>query len=627
MAEVIEQETQLCDNCKREIPMPNFTIHEIHCRRNIGMCHLCKEPVPKSEMKAHVELEHSQVTCKCNMKMERRQLTNHEALECPLRLAVCQHCELELAFLKLKDHEDYCGARTELCGKCGRNVMVKDLKAHPEVCGREVEEKREARTRPPHGYESEEDEDEDDDDDEEEEDGAWFIAQTVQNMLGPENPTRPLQRLSRSLEDPFFSRLIADQRARNPNQGAGPAMQLDQNRAEKQERHMGNKSQLSPPVSGEEDAHLDYMLALSLQSESGTPSSTAAHLEDFWRAVCSEDLGPAACLGQAQDTDLLYAEPFLATEGPKESKSDETMLPCEFCEELYPEEDLILHQTGCNPASALASFSKRSSPPRLSQDQGDREDREDPLQRFLDLPATRAVSSRFRSLLGLPAAPSRESVIIPCEFCGIQLEEEVLFHHQDQCDLRPGTGVPVEWLLPDCEPLPKQDKLRLEKPPQAPRRRIRHQGDLSSCYMDDIRQEAAGKPKYPLPPSRSTSSIGLTRNRLPKAALDPRPGVLSSPPRVLKASNLDSLETRGQSRRNHSPAMGPIPAIRPTRSLYPENYVPSFSRVPPVRHGSSVKNEVGRNSRITPAAANFRNRTTKTKSPKPAAGDAEEEEE
>ncbi|XP_044529585.1 TRAF-type zinc finger domain-containing protein 1 [Gracilinanus agilis] len=624
MAEVIEQETQLCDNCKREIPTPNFTIHEIHCRRNIGMCHICKEPVPKSEMKTHMESEHSQVTCKCNMKMERRQLTNHEALECPLRLAVCQHCELELAFLKLKDHEDYCGARTELCGKCGRNVMVKDLQAHPEVCGREGEDKRESRARPSRGYESEEEEEE-----EEEEDGAWFIAQTVQSLLGPENPTRPLRRLSRSLENPFYSRLIADQMARNPNRGAGLAMQLDQNRGEEQERQKGNKSKRSPTVSGEEDAHLDYMLALSLQSESSAPSGAATHLEDFWRAVCAEDLGPTGSLGQAQDAGLPYAEPFLAPEGPNELKNNETMLPCEFCEELYPEEDLILHQTGCNPASALTSFNKRSSPPSLSQDRGDRENHEAQLQRFLDLPASRAISSRFRSPLDLSAVPSGESsVIIPCEFCGVQLEEEILFHHQDQCDLRPGTGLPVEWLLPAYESLPKQGSAQPETSPELPRRRVRHQGDLSSCYMDDIRQEVASKPAYPLPPSRPVSSIGLARNRLPKAVSDSRPGVLPSPPRALKANNVEGLDLiRGPSRSSHSPATGPISVVRPTRSFYPENYVPSFPRVPPVRHGLSMRNEVGRNPRITSTAANFRNRNTKTKSPKPAAGDAEEEEE
>ena len=72
--------------------------------------------------------------------------------ECPLRLALCQHCDLELSVLKLKDHEDYCGARTELCGTCGRNVLVKDLKTHPEVCGRDVEEKRVEAAMPPNAY-------------------------------------------------------------------------------------------------------------------------------------------------------------------------------------------------------------------------------------------------------------------------------------------------------------------------------------------------------------------------------------------------------------------------------------------------------------------------------------------
>lgn len=28
------------------------------------------------------------------------------------------------------------------------------------------------------------------------------------------------------------------------------------------------------------------------------------------------------------------------------------------------------------------------------------------------------------------AAAVEDSIIIPCEFCGVQLEEEVLFHHQ-----------------------------------------------------------------------------------------------------------------------------------------------------------------------------------------------------
>lgn len=46
---------------QKEIPLANFTMHEIHCSRNIGVCHICKESFPKSEMKSHQELEHTQV--------------------------------------------------------------------------------------------------------------------------------------------------------------------------------------------------------------------------------------------------------------------------------------------------------------------------------------------------------------------------------------------------------------------------------------------------------------------------------------------------------------------------------------------------------------------------------------
>ncbi|PNJ82661.1 TRAFD1 isoform 7 [Pongo abelii] len=85
MAEFLDdQETRLCDNCKKEIPVFNFTIHEIHCQRNIGMCPICKEPFPKSDMETHMAAEHCQVTCKCNKKLEKRLLKKHEVLKTEL---------------------------------------------------------------------------------------------------------------------------------------------------------------------------------------------------------------------------------------------------------------------------------------------------------------------------------------------------------------------------------------------------------------------------------------------------------------------------------------------------------------------------------------------------------------
>jgi hypothetical protein len=43
---------------KREIPAVNFTIHSVHCARNIKMCPVCKEPVPLADLELHHEQMH-----------------------------------------------------------------------------------------------------------------------------------------------------------------------------------------------------------------------------------------------------------------------------------------------------------------------------------------------------------------------------------------------------------------------------------------------------------------------------------------------------------------------------------------------------------------------------------------
>ncbi|XP_072581253.1 TRAF-type zinc finger domain-containing protein 1 isoform X4 [Vulpes vulpes] len=512
MAEFLDdQDTQLCDNCKKEIPVFNFTIHEIHCQRNIGMCPVCKEPFPKSDMESHMATEHCQVTCKCNKKLEKRQLKKHEETECPLRLALCQHCDLELSVLKLKDHEDYCGARTELCGSCGRNVLVKDLKTHPEVCGRFGEEKKDEVAVPPNAY-----------DESWGQDGIWIASQLLRQIEALDPPMRLPRRPMRAFESDLFHSRTTNQR--------------------------------------------NMTAQFPIQNN-----------------LCA---------------------------------ADQTMLPCEFCEELYPEELLIDHQTSCNPSCALPSLNMGSTSPKGV------EDPDVIFQKFLQ----QAANNQLDSLMGLSSSPPvKDSIIIPCEFCGVQLEEEVLFHHQDQCDQRPATANNHV-----TEGIPRQDFQPPETSPDLPKRRVRHQGDLSSGYMDDIKQETAKGPTYPLPPSRPINNMTATCNRLSTSTSGPRPGCQPSPPRILKLNNLDSQDSRGRSRNSHNAAMvtGHVPVIHPGRNLYPENLVPSFPRAPSGRYGVSGRNEGGRNSRVTSTTANYRNRTAKAKPPKQqGAGDAEEEEE
>ncbi|KAM6155472.1 TRAF-type zinc finger domain-containing protein 1 [Rhynchocyon petersi] len=576
MAEFLnDQDTQLCDNCKKEIPVFNFTIHEIHCQRNIGVCPVCKEPFPKSDMKTHMATEHCQVTCKCNKKLEKRQLQMHEETECPLRLALCQHCDLELSVLKLKDHEDYCGARTELCGRCGRNVLVKDLKTHPEVCGKEGEEKRDAAALPPRAS-----------DELWRQDEMWLASQLLRQIEALDPPGRLSQRHLTSLESDLFHTRTANQR------NVTTQFPIQNNLLEEQERQARNRSRKPPKASGEDNASLDFMLALSLQNEGQVPHMAE---DNFCRAMCGAEQahgGPTAL------RDVTGA-------------AGETMLPCEFCEELYPEELLIDHQTGCNPSCALPPLTTgRSSPKAKVVDDSDVV-----FQKFV------RHTNNLDSFMGVTSSSAVEdSIIIPCEFCGVQLEEEVLFHHQDQCDQRPATATNhvTEGFL-------RQDSRPRDTSPELPRRRVRHQGDLPSSYMDDIKQEMVKGPTYPLPPSRPLNNMMATCNRLSKAMSGPRLGCQPSPPRVLKLNNPD-IQERSRSSHNGGVAPGHLSASHPAQN-HPETLVPSFPRGPAGRFGASGRNEGSRNPRVTPPATSCRNRTTKAKNPKQqGAGDAEEEE-
>ncbi|XP_059104782.1 TRAF-type zinc finger domain-containing protein 1 [Peromyscus eremicus] len=575
-----DQAARLCDNCKKEIPVFNFTIHEIHCQRNIGVCPVCKEPFPKSDMDVHMATEHCQVTCKCNKKLEKRQFKQHMETECPLRLAVCQHCDLELSVLKLKEHEDYCGARTELCGSCGRNVLVKELKTHPQVCGRVEEEKRNEAAIPPDAY-----------DESWSQDGMWIASQLLQQIEALDPPMRLPGRPLRAFEsDPFYSRTVSQ---RNTT----AHFPIQNNLFEEQERQERNRSRQSPKESGENNSHLDFMLALSLQNE-GQASSMAG--QGFWGSV------PEADPARGGPSSL----------GNKKGAADETLLPCEFCEELYPEDLLIDHQTSCNPSHALRSLNTGSSSLRGVEDPGVI------FQNFLQ----QATSNQLDTLMGLnSAAAVEDSVIIPCEFCGVQLEEEVLFHHQDQCDQRPATANHHAM-----ESIPTQDSQPEDASPELPRRRVKHQGDLASGYMDDVKQEAAkGGSTYSPSPSRTMNNM-TTCNPVLNSASGPGSECQPSPPRVLKLNNSDSQDIRGRSRgsQNGPAASGHAPVIHSIRNLYPENLAPSFPHGPPGRYGASGRSEGGRSSRVNPTAASYHGRTPKAKPPKQqGAGDAEEEEE
>ncbi|XP_045929229.1 XIAP-associated factor 1 isoform X1 [Micropterus dolomieu] len=130
-----EEATRTCGQCHREVAETNFALHEMHCSRFLCLCPDCDEAVPRDLLNQHREEQHTQVRCsKCNQKMERRYLMDHESDECVERLQSCQFCELELPWKDLAAHRLVCGSRTELCRDCGRYVTLRDLPEHGLTC-------------------------------------------------------------------------------------------------------------------------------------------------------------------------------------------------------------------------------------------------------------------------------------------------------------------------------------------------------------------------------------------------------------------------------------------------------------------------------------------------------------
>ncbi|XP_029373315.1 XIAP-associated factor 1 isoform X2 [Echeneis naucrates] len=130
-----KEATRTCEQCHKEVAEVNFTLHETHCSRFLCICPDCDEAIPREQMNQHKEEQHTQVKCsKCNLKMERRHLTDHEADECVERLQACQFCELQLPWKQLDQHSLVCGSRTELCKDCNHYVKLRDQPDHGSTC-------------------------------------------------------------------------------------------------------------------------------------------------------------------------------------------------------------------------------------------------------------------------------------------------------------------------------------------------------------------------------------------------------------------------------------------------------------------------------------------------------------
>ncbi|XP_063820435.1 TRAF-type zinc finger domain-containing protein 1 [Pseudophryne corroboree] len=468
MASEAKQETRLCGNCKHDVPVINFTIHEIHCRRNISMCKVCKEPFPTSDMEEHMTREHTPVTCKCKMTMEKYELEEHERSACPLRLLKCQFCELELAVNKLEDHEEYCGARTERCDNCGCSVMTKDLQDHPVHCGKVTAPKKPARV---HSWT------------ETDYEGSWFEPFSSRSTF----TDNMYSQMPKHLPSRFYGNSILTQSLKAFDDEVAQNTRRAQNRVREQTNvprdipvHTWQQLPEERP-----NAQRDYDTFQSLSNRDATlfnpgpdPPYTGRG-KDFWVNFYSKDSVKKMTSHEQSSPNYFYEDDPLPIDVPSPPTTDDIQLPCEFCEELFPEQDLILHQSGCKPSASF--FNRRPSP--------------SPLEDLIQNPRSSP-----------PAVDYSHSILIPCEFCGVLMEGEILFHHQDQCDMGPNAGKSSPHLTSLLTDDSQVEEYRTPDIPSASQSHQGHRADntTASCNRYQIRENASN----PLHPAKANDALG-----------------------------------------------------------------------------------------------------------------------
>ncbi|XP_064618609.1 TRAF-type zinc finger domain-containing protein 1-like isoform X2 [Lineus longissimus] len=490
-------------------------MHEVHCRRNIVLCKKCHEPYPKSELDDHIEEDHSEVACdKCLKKFERAKLENHKENDCPKRMMKCVYCEIEKARDELDEHLEFCGTRTEQCYKCQRFIMIKDQQRHDDSDCSYPEQKpnliQNGASNHPAGP------------------GRLnsFVFNELTRMVDIPRIQNNLDEMSIDSDDvelPPPHRPIATRRPAQANNRPTAVKNTSlvtkkvgnvskNTNATTRRTEVSKNIRSSSSVTQKNQSAVNRQTALPTTSKTSNTSTTGNttstktgvnnHNNYSDAGASSSDLDRLMEMPGNFMTDEVYAQlvaqfpddfmedddPIIAPQYSPESgaapgvsfaqsymyQQEKTMLPCEFCEASFPQDELVLHQTGCNPiVNTYQKYPSDDESPIFDEAEYD-----------LSTPSNSGEPNIIDNLgSGSQDWVSRpilqdftdgEETMLPCEFCDNLFPLDFLVQHQAVCDLN-RTQTPL--------PRQRPTHFNIDSSPVLTRPR-RHQHDVEDLSID-----------------------------------------------------------------------------------------------------------------------------------------------
>ena len=292
-------------------------MHETFCFRNIIKCEHCKKPIDKNKKQEHFEEFHEKIKCECGDHVEKDKLAAHKSDTCRKRQTQCYYCDLSLDSDKFQDHLNFCGSRTEKCEKCDKYIQIKDRIAHESAnCAYPPTKPVANKVNP-----------------------GLTVFNTNERLSARSNHIRQAKTSNSADLIPCefcFETFPIDELITHQSN-------CNQNRTDSPDIHLNNYGQLNSNL-----GHLN----LGNRNTNSIPN-------DFFVEDDRENSFEQEFYSNNQRSNFNNANRF-------DDNDYNDRIPCEFCNELYDMESIIVHQSACDKAFNSLDEIRRQSEPLMN---------------------------------------------------------------------------------------------------------------------------------------------------------------------------------------------------------------------------------------------------------------------